>query len=213
MTALGEPAIYHGERFNGVSHLAGAVLALGGAALLVALASMLGDPWKIVSFSIYGTTLVLLYVSSTLYHSIRGQAKALLQRLDHSAIYLLIAGTYTPFELVTLRNGWGWPLFGTTWALTAFGILQEQWIRSTRRTLSLAVYLLMGWMAIAVAQPLLAALGWAGLGWLVAGGLFYTGGMVFYLHDEQWRHAHGVWHLFVLAGSVSHYFAIFTFVA
>jgi hemolysin III len=189
------------------------VLALGGATLLVVTASLLGDPWKIVSFSIYGTTLVLLYVSSTLYHCIRGRAKALLRRIDHSAIYLLIAGTYTPFELVTLRNGWGWSLFGTTWALTAFGILQEQWIRSTHRPLSLAVYLLMGWMAIAVAQPLLASLGVTGMGWLVAGGLFYTGGMVFYLHDEQWRHAHGVWHLFVLAGSASHYIAIFTFVA
>lgn len=189
------------------------MLALGGTAVLIVAASLLGDPWKIVSFSIYGTTLVLLYVSSTLYHCIRGRAKALLRRIDHSAIYLLIAGTYTPFELVTLRNGWGWSLFGTTWALTAFGILQEQWIRSTHRPLSLAVYLLMGWMAIAVARPLLASLGVTGMGWLVAGGVFYTGGMVFYLHDEQWRHAHGVWHLFVLAGSASHYIAILLFVA
>jgi hemolysin III len=195
------------------------VLALGGAILLVVWASLLGDPWKIVSFSIYGTTLVALFIASTLYHSIRGRAKALLRRIDHSAIYLLIAGTYTPFELVTLRGGWGWPLFGTTWALTAFGIVQEQWVqgaqrfRSSHRPLSLAVYLLTGWLAVAVANPLFAALGWTGMGWLVAGGLFYTGGIVFYLNDERWRHAHGIWHLFVLAGSASHWFAIFTSVA
>jgi hemolysin III len=195
------------------------VLALGGAVLLVVWASLLGDPWKIVSFSIYGTTLVALFIASTLYHSIRGRAKALLRRIDHSAIYLLIAGTYTPFELVTLRGGWGWPLFGTTWALTAFGIVQEQWVqgaqrlRSSHRPLSLAVYLVTGWLAVAVANPLFAALGWTGMGWLVAGGLFYTGGIVFYLNDERWRHAHGIWHLFVLAGSASHWFAIFTSVA
>jgi hemolysin III len=195
------------------------VLALGGAVLLVVLASLLGDPWKIVSFSIYGATLVALFIASTLYHSIRGRAKALLRRIDHSAIYLLIAGTYTPFELVTLRGGWGWPLFGTTWALTAFGILQEQWVRGTRtlqsshRPLSLAVYLLTGWLAVAVAKPLFDVLGWTGMGWLVAGGLFYTGGIVFYLHDERWRHAHGIWHLFVLAGSASHWAAIFSSVA
>ena len=171
------------------------------------------SPWKIVSFSIYGATLILLYVFSTLYHCIRGRAKVLLRRFDHGAIYLLIAGTYTPFALVTLRSDWGWPLFGASWGMAVFGILQEAWIRSTRRLLSLAVYLLMGWMAIAVAHPLLTALGWTGLGWLVAGGLFYTGGMLFYLHDEVWKHAHGIWHLFVLAGSASHYLAILLFVA
>jgi hemolysin III len=189
------------------------VLALCGAVLLVVWASLLGDPWKIVSFSIYGATLVLLFVASTLYHSVRGRAKALLRRIDHSAIYLLIAGTYTPFELVTLRGGSGWPLFGTTWALTTFGIVQEQWARGTHRPLSLAIYLVTGWMAIAVAKPLVASLGWTGAGWLVAGGLLYTGGIVFYLNDERWRHAHGVWHLFVLAGSASHYAAIVTSVA
>lgn len=177
------------------------------------MSAALGDPWRIVSFSVYGATLVMLYLFSTLYHCLRGRAKAVFRRLDHSAIYLLIAGTYTPFALVTLRGDWGWPLFGAAWGMAVVGVVQELALRSARRLLSLVLYLLMGWMAVAATTPLLTALGWAGFAWLMAGGVFYTAGILFYVYDAQWRHAHGVWHLFVLAGSASHYGAILLFVA
>jgi hemolysin III len=204
--------MYYGERFNSISHMVGAVLAVVGGALLVTLALRSGDPWKIVSFSIYTFTLLLLYVVSTLYHSARGPAKAVLRRLDHCAIYLLIAGSYTPFTLVTLRGPWGWSLFGAVWALALVGIVQEICMVSGARTLSLWIYVLMGWLALAGIKPLIAALSWHGFLWLAAGGLFYTGGMVFYATDHKLRHGHGVWHLFVLAGSACHYGALLLYV-
>lgn len=205
--------MYRGERFNGTTHLAGSVLAVAGAVALIVPASIVGDPWKIVSFSVYGATLVLLYVFSTLYHSLRGRAKTVFRKLDHGAIYCLIAGTYTPFALVTLRGGWGYSLFGIAWLLAAIGVAQEILRNSKRRLLSLFLYLTMGWMAIAAVQPLLAALGWPGFLWLVAGGALYTGGIVFYACDERWPFAHGIWHLFVIAGSAAHYAAILFHVA
>ncbi len=205
--------MYHGERFNGISHLAGTVLAASGAALLVAVAALQGDAWKIVSFSLYGLTLFLLYLISTLYHSLRGRAKALFRRLDHLAIYLLIAGTYTPFALVTLRGPWGWSLFGVIWVLAAIGMVLEFRPRRGARVLPVVIYLLMGWLALIALHPLIEALPAAGLAWLIGGGACYTLGVVFYALDERLRHAHGVWHLFVLAGSVSHYFAILYYVA
>lgn len=179
------------------------------------LAALRADPWRIASFSIYGTTLCLLYICSTLYHSTRGRAKRVFRTLDHCSIYLLIAGTYTPFALVTLKGAWGWTLFGAIWALAAVGIVQECWLKAqgTRR-LSLAIYLLMGWLALVALVPLARALSWGGgMAWLVAGGLAYTGGIVFYVHDERYRHWHGLWHLCVLAGSAAHYAAILLFVA
>ena len=205
--------MYRGERFNGISHLIGAVLALAGLALLVASAARQADAWKIVSFSLYGATLFLLYGFSTLYHSLRGRAKAIFRRLDHLAIYLLIAGTYTPFALVTLRGGWGWSLFGVIWGLAIAGMLLEYLPRQGPRILPVVIYLLMGWLALIALRPLMQALAPAGLAWLVAGGLFYTVGVLFYALDARLRHAHGVWHLFVLAGSVSHYFAVLFYVA
>jgi hemolysin III len=205
--------MYAGERFNGYSHLAGAILAIAGAVLLVILAALRADPWRIVSFSIYGATLCLLYISSTLYHSVRGRAKNVLRKLDHCAIYLIIAGTYTPFALVTLNGAWGWTLFGAVWGLAVLGIVQELWVGKGQRIASLAIYLLMGWLAIVAVAPLVEALSWGGLAWLIAGGLAYTGGMVFYVYDERFRHWHGIWHLFVLAGSAMHYMAILLFVA
>ena len=205
--------MYYTERFNGISHLVGAALAVTGAVVLVVLAAVTGDAWKIVSFSVYGATLVLLYSFSTLYHSLRGRAKAVFCKLDHSAIYLLIAGTYTPFTLVTLRGAWGWSMFGTCWALAAVGIVQELWLRKKNRVLSVILYLAMGWMAIAAVDPLLRALTWNGFVWLAAGGVLYTVGVVFYALDERVKHAHGIWHLFVLAGSASHYGAILFYVA
>jgi hemolysin III len=205
--------MYHGERLNGISHLLGTVLAAAGLALLVVLAARQGDPWKIVSFSLYGTTLFLLYLVSTLYHSLRGRAKALFQRLDHLAIYLLIAGTYTPFMLVTLRGVWGWSLFGVVWGLALTGMALEYLPRKGARILPVVIYLLMGWLALIALGPLLAALPFMGLVWLFGGGLFYTLGVLFYALDTRLRHGHGIWHLFVLAGSVSHYFAILFYVA
>jgi hemolysin III len=205
--------MYHGERFNGYTHLAGAVLALTGATVLVVLGAMKADPWRIVSFSIYGTTLILLYLASTLYHSLRGRAKTVFRTLDHCSIYLLIAGTYTPFALVTLNGAWGWSLFGAVWALAAAGIVQECVLARGARLVSLAIYVLMGWLAIVAVHPLFQALAWKGMAWVVGGGLLYTAGIVFYLFDERIRHFHGIWHLFVVAGSVAHYIAIVAFVA
>ena len=204
--------MYHGEKFNAVSHLVGAVLALAGAIVLVVLAAIGGDPWKVVGVSIYGVTLVVMYSSSTLYHSVRGRAKDCLRKMDHQSIYLLIAGSYTPFCLVTLRGPWGWSLFGTVWGLAALGSLQELRPRNEARVLSVVIYLLMGWVALVALVPLLSALGRAGFAWVAAGGLFYTVGIVFYALDARLTHAHGVWHLFVLAGSAAHYIAILKFV-
>jgi len=205
--------MYYGERFNGVTHLMGAVLAAAGAAALVVLAARQGDPWKIVSFSIYGAMLFGLYAVSTLYHSTRGRVKDVFRKLDHCSIYLLIAGTYTPFTLVTLRGAWGWSLFGVIWGLAAVGITQEAWLAKGARIFSLVIYVLMGWLAVIAVGPLVAALTPAGFAWLAAGGLLYTGGIIFYALDEKLRHGHGVWHLFVLAGSISHYLAILLYVA
>lgn len=206
--------MYHGERFNSISHLVGAALALAGAVLLIVLASRLGDPWKIVSFSIYGVMLVTLYVFSTLYHSVRGvRAKNVLRKFDHCSIYLLIAGTYTPFALVSLRGNWGWWLFGVIWGLALFGMAQEIWLAKGARVLSLVIYVLMGWLAMAVVVPLWHALTPAGFAWLVAGGACYTLGIIFYATDHKVRHGHGLWHLFVLGGSVCHFFTVLLYVA
>lgn len=207
------PDVYYSERLNSYTHLLGAVAACAGLAWLVVLAAQQGDVWKLVSFSIYGATLVLLYLLSTLYHSIRGRAKPVLARLDHSAIYLLIAGTYTPFTLVTLRGAWGWTLFGLVWGLAALGIVVDALHRrETRRILPVVIYIIMGWLVVIALKPLLFVLPHAGILWLLAGGLFYTVGIVFYALGTRLRHAHGIWHLFVLAGSVCHYLAVVLYV-
>ncbi|MBE2295728.1 MAG: hemolysin III family protein, partial [Phycisphaerales bacterium] len=186
--------MYKGERFNSISHLIGAVAALAGLVIVVVAAARQGDPWKIVSFSIYGTTLFLLYTISTLYHSMRGRAKRVFHKLDHYSIYFLIAGTYTPFTLVTLRGVWGWTIFGIIWGLVVLGIVLESLPQKGNRILSLVVYVLMGWLVLVALKPLLQALPWAGFVWLLAGGLFYTSGLVFYVFDEKVRHFHGIWH-------------------
>ena len=155
---------------NSYSHLAGAVLSAAGAVVLIVLAARLGDPWKVVSFSIYGAMLVALYGASTAYHSVRGRAKAVLQKLDHCSIYLLIAGSYTPFALVSLRGAWGWSLLGVVWGLALLGIAQEIWWARGARVLSLVIYVLMGWLALVAVVPLWQALTPAGFAWLAAGG-------------------------------------------
>ena len=205
--------MYRGERFNGITHLVGTVLALAGLVVLVVIAARQGDAWKIVSFSVYGATLLMLYGFSTLYHSLRGRVKDIFRRFDHLAIYLLIAGTYTPFALVTLRGDWGWSLFGTIWGLAVVGMAIEFLPRRGARILPVVIYLLMGWLALIALKPLLQALPWIGFAWLLVGGIFYTVGVVFYSLDKRLGYAHGIWHLFVLAGSISHFIAIFNYVA
>jgi hemolysin III len=205
--------MYQGERFNGYTHFSGALLALAGAVALIVMGVLKADPWKIVSFSIYGATLFFLYLSSTLYHSTRGRAKAVFRKLDHSAIYLLIAGTYTPFALVSLNGPWGWSLFGVVWGMALLGVIQEIWLAKGARILSIVIYLLMGWLAIVAVAPLIKALSWTGFAWLAAGGVVYTAGIAFYLFDKRFRHFHGIWHLFVMAGSAVHYTAIVLYVA
>lgn len=206
-------AIADGERFNSISHLFGALLAASGTVLLLVFAIRAGDPWRIVSFSIYGAMLLMLYLVSTLYHGARGHAKDVLRKFDHCAIYLLIAGSYTPFALVTLRGPWGWSLFGIVWGLALLGVLQEIWLARGARILSLVIYLLMGWLAIVAIVPLIEALSWDGFLWLAAGGLLYTLGIAFYATDHRVKHGHGVWHLFVLGGSACHYCAVLFYVA
>ena len=198
--------MYHGEKFNAWTHLAGGVLALIGTVWLLILAAMDGDVAKIVSVAIYGFTLVLLYSTSTVYHSVRGRAKAVMQKLDHLSIYLLIAGSYTPFCLVTLRGAWGWWLFGIIWALAAAGIVFKLFFTGRFKVVSTLIYVAMGWLVVVATGPLRAELPGSTLAWLVAGGLAYTAGTLFYL--ARFRFAHAVWHGFVLAGSVCHFAAV-----
>ena len=202
-----------GEKFNTYTHMAGALLALIGAVALVVLGAFSGDVWKIVSFTIYGTTLVLLYSFSTLYHNAaQGRFKAFMQKVDHMSIYLLIAGSYTPFTLVSLRGPWGWSLFGVVWGLALLGMVQELWLTKKTRRLSMVIYILMGWVALVAVVPLINVLSWAGFLWVAAGGLAYTIGIIFFLNDEKFPHWHGIWHLFVITGSALHYCAIVLYV-
>ena len=205
--------MHYGERFNSISHLVGSALALSGTVFLIVAGAQAVDPWKIVSFSIYGATLFFLYLASTLYHSFRGRAKEIWCKFDHCTIYLLIAGSYTPLALVSLRGAWGWSLFGVVWGLALFGIIQEIWLARGKRILSLILYVLMGWLAVIAILPLMGTLGRAGFLWLLAGGLAYTIGIIFYVNDTRWRHMHGIWHLFVLAGSACHYVTMLNYVA
>ncbi|SDX65231.1 PAQR family membrane homeostasis protein TrhA [Thiocapsa roseopersicina] len=203
--------MYPGERFNSISHLVGAALALIGVAVLVTVAGIQGGAVRIVSFSVYGATLFLLYLFSTLYHSLRGRAKRVFKILDHAAIYLLIAGTYTPFSLLVLKGQTGWWMFGAIWTLAGIGILIDSIPHRGRRILPMIIYLTMGWLIVFALEPLLATLPPAGVRGLLAGGLFYTFGVVFYALDSRFSWSHGVWHLFVLAGSISHYLTILFF--
>ena len=200
--------MYKGEWFNSISHLIGAVLALAGGAVLITFAAMDGDPRRIVSFSIYGFTLFLLYLVSTFYHSMSGPAKRIFRVLDHQSIYLLIAGTYTPFMLVGLKGALGWWMFGSIWGLAVFGIVLDALPRKGQRVVPIIIYLVMGWFCLIALEPMIDALPAGGFRWLLIGGIFYTTGVVFYVLDHRYPWCHGVWHLFVLAGSASHYFSI-----
>jgi hemolysin III len=205
--------MYYGERFNSITHTVGAALAAIGGTLLIVQAARSGDAWKIVSCSIYAATLLILYLTSTLYHSLQGRAKDVLRQLDYCAIYLLIAGSYTPFTLVSLRGPWGWALFSVVWGLAVIGIVQELLFAKGARVLSLLIYVAMGWVGVIGARPLIDALGWNGFMWLAVGGLVYTLGIAFFVTDHKWRYGHGVWHLFVLGGSACHFGAVLLYVA
>ena len=201
-----------GERFNSISHLIGAALALAGAVVLVVVASKEGGALRIVAFSVYGTSLFLLYLMSTLYHSLTGRAKSVFRMLDHQAIYLLIAGSYTPFTLVTLDGIVGWWMFGAVWGLAILGLVLDALPRRGMRVLPFIIYFVMGWLIILAIKPLLAVLPQAGFLWLLTGGVLYSGGAVFYALDKRYPWMHEVWHLFVLAGSISHFVAILVYV-
>ena len=208
------PAAYTSreELAHSLTHGLGAGLSVAGLVLLVVKSAQQGDAWHVVSTAIFGSTLVLLYTASTLYHSFRNERlKQLLQKFDHAAIFLLIAGTYTPFVLITLRGPWGWSLFGVVWGLALAGVTLKFWLAGRFRLVSTLIYIAMGWLAMVAIKPLVAALPAGGLRLLIAGGLCYTGGTVFYLWKKLPYH-HAIWHLFVLGGSVSHWAAVFVHV-
>lgn len=200
------------EIANSITHGAGALLSIAGLSVLVVLAALYGDARHIVSCSIFGATLVLLYTASTLYHSFHEpHLKRFFKTLDHSCIYLLIAGTYTPFTLVSLKGAWGWTLFGIVWGLALFGIFFKIFYVYRFKIFSTLLYIAMGWIVIIAGETLLSRIPAGGLGLLLAGGLAYTGGVVFYLCKKIPYH-HAVWHVFVLAGSTLHYFAVMFYV-
>ena len=196
------------ELANSLTHGVGLALSVAGFIVLVVLAAIRGSAWRIASCAVYGSTLICLYTASTLYHGIRSRRlKRVLKICDHSAIYLLIAGTYTPFLLVNLRGSWGSSLFAVIWGLAMAGILFKVWFVEHFSVLSTMLYLLMGWLALVAVKPMLLSVPQSGVLWLLAGGVLYTVGVVFY----AWKkipYSHAIWHGFVIAGSTCHYFAV-----
>ena len=200
------------EVAHSVTHGIGLLGAVAGLVLLLVLAAATRDPWRITASAIYASTLVLLYGTSTLYHALSAtRARDVFRVLDHSAIYLLIAGTYTPFALVSLRGPWGWTLLAIVWSLALAGVTMKAVFGARWPIISTALYIAMGWVVIIAVKPLVAHVPPAGIAWLVAGGLAYTGGVVFYAWTKL-RYSHAIWHLFVLAGSVCHYIAVVLYV-
>jgi hemolysin III len=205
--------MYQGERFNAITHVVGSVLALAGGAVAITLAARSGGASKIAAVAIYAAMLFLLYLSSTLYHSLRGKPKQVFHVFDHCAIYLLIAGTYTPLTLVTLGGAWGWWLFGIVWTLAILGVLKDVLLHGRYRAVSVVLYALMGWLIIVASQPLSRAMPRPGIMLLIAGGVVYTVGIAFFAMSKRVAHMHGVWHLFVIGGSIFHYVAVVRYVA
>lgn len=196
------------EIANSITHGIGAGLSIAGLTVLVVLAAIYGDIWKVISFSIYGSTLVILYLASTLYHSFQNpRVKSLFQIFDHSAIYLLIAGTYTPFLLVSLRGPWGWSLLAVVWGLAILGIGFKALFIKRFHVASTLGYILMGWLGVIVIRQMLQAVPTGGLLWLAAGGVFYTIGVIF-LAWKRIPYNHTIWHFFVMGGSLCHFLAV-----
>lgn len=205
--------MYEGERFNSITHLVGSVLALIGTSVAVTRAVIDGGARRITAIAIYGAMLIVLYLSSTLYHSLRGNAKQLFHVFDHCAIYLLIAGTYTPLTLTVLRGRIGWILFALVWALAAAGVAKDVFLHGRYRWISITLYVLMGWLIVFAIEPLKQVMPMPGLVLLVAGGIVYTGGLLFFALSKRVAHMHGVWHLCVIGGSACHYFAVLRYSA
>ncbi|MFT3763477.1 MAG: hemolysin III family protein [Pseudoxanthomonas sp.] len=196
------------EIASALTHGLGATAALAGGAVLITLAAIYGDGWQLAASIVFGVTLLLLYLASTLYHSIQHPvAKGRLKVFDHCAIYLLIAGTYTPFTLIGLRGPWGWGLFAAIWTLALAGVVFKLFYTGRFKLLSTAIYIAMGWLVIVAFKPMLDRLDGATIAWLLAGGVFYTLGTFFY-HREKIRYSHAIWHLFVIGGSVCHFVAV-----
>lgn len=203
---------FHEELANAITHGIGILFSISGLGVLTAFASIFGTAWHIVSCAIYSGTMILMYTASTLYHSIPSpRAKSLFRTLDHASIFLMIAGTYTPFTLVSLHGPWGWSLFGVIWGLAAAGIICEFFLLKKYRLLAVAIYIAMGWSVIVAIKPLLAAIPTPGIWLLVAGGLFYSLGAIFYIVKKV-PFNHAIWHGFVLAGTICHFFAILLYV-
>ena len=199
---------------NSVSHGLGVVAALVGTPFLIVAAVRHGGTGFIIGAGVFSGAVILLYLASTLYHALpAGKAKRVFRVIDHSAIYVLIAGTYTPFTLGVLRGPWGWTLFGVVWGLAAIGVLLKGLGMASRPLVSTALYLSMGWLILIAVGPLIAKVPVSGLFWLIAGGLFYTAGVGFFATDSRLRFGHLIWHLFVLAGTVCHYFAVLWYAA
>ena len=200
------------EIANSVTCGFGLCLSIAGLVILVVLASFHGDAFRVVSFSIYGASLIFLYLTALFYHALQHErAKHVFEIMDHSAVYVLIAGTYTPFMLVTLRGAWGWSLFGVIWSLVVFGIVFKSFHVKRFKVFSNIVYLVMGWLVVIAIQPMIKTLPFGGIAWLLAGGLLYSAGVLFYAF-EKLPFGHVVWHLFVLGGSLCHFFSIFFYV-
>lgn len=202
------------EIANSISHGIGLIAALLGTPFLVMYAVRHGDTGFIVGASIFAATMVLLYLASTLYHSLpAGKARRVFRIIEHSAIFLLIAGTYTPFTLGVLRGGWGWTLLGLVWGLALAGVMLKVFDRMSHPIISTGLYLLMGWLIVIAADPMLVRVPLSGLLWLVAGGVAYTAGVAFFVTDARLRYGHFIWHLFVMAGTTCHYFAVLWYAA
>ncbi|MBT3383203.1 MAG: hemolysin III family protein [Prolixibacteraceae bacterium] len=196
------------EIFNSITHGVGTLLSIAALVLLVVFAAIKGDAWHVVSFTIFGSTMVLLYLSSTLYHSFtKAKVKNLFARFDHAAIFLLIAGTYTPYLLTALRGAFGWTLFGIIWGVAIAGVVIRSIYLTKFRKLMVGLYLAMGWMFVVAIGPMMKNLPGISVVFLVLGGVFYSLGVIFY----AWRnlkYGHGIWHLFVLGGSIMHFFSV-----
>jgi hemolysin III len=206
--------MYHGEWSNTITHLVGTVLAIVGTAVLIPVAATNGNARSVAALSVYGAMLIFLYLSSTLYHSLRGRAKQVFHVFDHCAIYLLIAGTYTPLTLITLRSTpAGWRLFLLVWTLALLGIARDVFLRGGSRALPGVLYLLMGWLVVGALGPLRRSLPAPAIAWLAVGGLFYTAGLAFFALSKRVAHTHGFWHLCVIGGSACHYFTVLRYVA
>lgn len=202
------------ELANSISHGVGLLAALVAVPVLIAHCVQEGDAASVVAACLFGASLLALYLMSTLYHALPGsKAKRVFQVLDHCSIFLLIAGTYTPFTLGALRGSWGWSLFGVVWSLAVLGILTKVFFSARGGWISTFLYLAMGWLIIVAMKPMLEGIPPAGIAWLAAGGLAYTAGVVFYLLSRRIPYAHFGWHLFVVAGSVSHFIAVFRYAA